>query len=228
MFGDASPLSPHPVLFLTGIGLMLSVYPQTIPGFCVWNTTNPSEERKSETPLEERSANNAASRKAKRHGVGLTNTQSNYIREQKMAMQGSNDYQPVLINITNEQQADILAIYGSYFEKENSLQETQEQMAFSRVARAVVEVCPRITSWDEVTLVRSADGRYLQVVQLPDEDLKQWILQESCQNPVSNVINNVSCEKRERLVRAVVIDPDIMLINAVDVVVYCCAAYTTL
>ncbi|XP_071953070.1 uncharacterized protein [Antedon mediterranea] len=163
----------------------------------------------------------------RRMGIKLTKRQTYQIRKHNVVAKGDMSDQPTLVELTEGQQAEVIAIYGSYFREKESIAITKEH---SRMARNTIDalVCESVSSYDTFILAKNTDGKFVQVVQLPDKNLQQYILQESCLYPLSRFVNGVSCSEKERDVFALIVEPETNLITEGTIVVGCCAAYQTL
>ncbi|XP_033127212.1 uncharacterized protein LOC117124973 [Anneissia japonica] len=145
--------------------------------------------------------------------------------------------QSSLMVLTETQKMEVLSVYGSYFQNSSRMAANEEStvaihtdsIATKRESGPFkVEVCPRVETWETLYLAKTEDGKLVQIVQFPENGMEQWFLNEDCSAPVSNVINNVSCEVRTRLVQAIVIDQKSSSVKQQHIQVKSCAAHTFL
>ncbi|XP_072018172.1 uncharacterized protein [Amphiura filiformis] len=67
------------------------------------------------------------------------------------------------------------------------------------------QVCPVVQSWSNLVLAKTANGTLVQIAQFPEVNLEQWFLEEKCKYPISPILDDVTCESKDRLVDAVII-----------------------
>ncbi|XP_033120203.1 uncharacterized protein LOC117119476 [Anneissia japonica] len=144
------------------------------------------------------------------------------------------DVKKPVVRLTRQQREEVKVYLTGAFMKAESLpniesglnisdSELREKRSFGRGAR----VCEPVYSWDNVYLTLDSNGTLVQIIQLEEDEMYQWFMEETCQTLSSSVVK-ANCLEAERLHLAYVINLTTGDIEQTYVVVYCCVGMSVI
>ncbi|XP_038049646.1 uncharacterized protein LOC119723160 [Patiria miniata] len=125
-------------------------------------------------------------------------------------------YQRSVVTLTKRQRGQILRNLPDLFLSEEDFRkslmtrgrvtvEESPQGMYSRQKRqtTATRVCEPLAGVDALQLALNLDGQVVEIIQMPDQDLNQWILEESCDDLESSPPAPLACGLVDRVVPGV-------------------------